>query len=199
MSEWLTVQEVAAYVGKTEETIRILIYSNKIKKIRQSEGKNGRMRWYIHEDELLNLYGDDEGETGKYRSTTWRGVTVLKLGSEIRIIVEMVCRCGDSIPMIWQGELTKENLFPKFPDSGRCSGCRKTYSVSVPGKSYAMWWYLAKESINDCLREDTRKTDHLPANKRTAGNKDKHKKRKNSAEVEFLRQKVYGSAARSVA
>lgn len=196
MAEWLTVFEVAEIVGVSEESIRRKIKSNKIKKIRKVISAGGKEKWLINEEEIINLYEYNESKESKRQAIDWKGITVLKMGAEIRIIVEMECPCcGGVIPMIWQEGTPKTDEIPKFLDYGRCSRCRQSVNVSVPRKTVLMWWYLAKKSIIDCMREDAQKIKHMPANKRQSGSKSR-KKRKTESEMAEITQSIYGWAAK---
>ena len=91
----------------------------------------------------------------------WYDVTAIKIRSEIRINVGVICdTCGEVAPVSWQGvpvEKGKGLIFPKFPQYFKCQGCGKNKRTLLPKKSVLMWWYLGRLAAIECLEDDMEK------------------------------------------
>lgn len=83
--------------------------------------------------------------------------TVIRVGAEHRIILEILCeKCQNPMVIMWQGKIVgKDVVFPCFGETAFCQHCNDNISINIKCISALRWLYLAKLEIVNCLYSDS--------------------------------------------
>lgn len=109
------------------------------------------------------------------RKNTVLTTTVIRVGAEHRIILEILCeKCYNPIAVTWQGKIVgKDVVFPCFGETAFCQHCNDNISIRIDRISALRWLYLAKLEIINCLFSDS-----LSNAKKRGGSKTGKKRKK---------------------